>query len=189
MASSKLSALTAITSVGSDDLVYVADTSDGGSSYSSKKVTKANLFSGYATESYVDTSVANLIDSAPGALDTLNELAAALNDDASAAATLTTAINANEAHIDNLATLTGLAKDTTSFGTFTGSTLTDNSTLKSILQDMETAFEEADTNTDTSSPCLVLLRTQPTLAPSVVPQSLIVKQSRVLFRLWKPKLN
>ena len=49
MASYKLSDLTALTSVGSDDLVYVADTADGGSTYASKKVTKANLFSGYAT--------------------------------------------------------------------------------------------------------------------------------------------
>ena len=91
MASSKLSALTAITSVGNDDLVYVADTADGGSSYSSKKVTKANLFSGFATETYVNTAVTNLIDGAPDALNTLNELAAALNDDASAAASLTNA--------------------------------------------------------------------------------------------------
>lgn len=35
-----------------------------------------------ATKAYVDTSISNLIGSAPGALDTLNELAAALNDDA-----------------------------------------------------------------------------------------------------------
>ena len=35
-----------------------------------------------ATTSYVRTAVANLIDNAPAALDTLNELAAALNDDA-----------------------------------------------------------------------------------------------------------
>ena len=79
MASSKLSALTALTSVGNDDLVYVADTADGGTTYASKKVTKANLFSGYATESYVTTAISNLIDGAPGALDTLNELAAAMN--------------------------------------------------------------------------------------------------------------
>ena len=78
MASSKLSALTALTSVGADDLVYVADTADGGSTYASKKVTKANLFSGYALESYVDTAISNLVDGAPGALDTLNELAAAM---------------------------------------------------------------------------------------------------------------
>jgi hypothetical protein len=35
-----------------------------------------------ATESYVGTAISNLIDSAPGTLDTLNELAAALGDDA-----------------------------------------------------------------------------------------------------------
>jgi hypothetical protein len=38
------------------------------------------------------TELGNLIDSAPGALDTLNELAAAINDDASYAATITTAL-------------------------------------------------------------------------------------------------
>ena len=95
MASSKLSALTALTSVGNDDLVYVADTADGGTTYASKKVTKANLFSGYATETYVSTQISNLIDGAPDALNTLNELAAALNDDTNAATNLTTLINAN----------------------------------------------------------------------------------------------
>ena len=143
MASSKLSALTALTSVGNDDLVYVADTADGGTTYASKKVTKANLFSGYATETYVDTSVANLIDSAPGALDTLNELAAALGDDASFSTTITNLINANETHIDNMATLTGVAKDATGLGTFTGSTISDDSDIKTALQDLESAAESA----------------------------------------------
>jgi len=92
------------------------------------------------------TAITDLVDGAPDALNTLNELAAALNDDASAASTLTTAINANETHIDNMATLTGVAKDSTNFGAFTGSTLTDSSTLKSVLQDIETAHEEVDAN-------------------------------------------
>jgi len=35
-----------------------------------------------STKAYVDTSIANLIDGAPGTLDTLNEIAAALNDTA-----------------------------------------------------------------------------------------------------------
>ena len=151
MASSKLSALTALTSVGADDLVYVADTADGGSSYSSKKVTKANLFSGYATEAYVTTQVNNLIDGAPDALNTLNELAAALNDDASAASSLTALINANETHIDNVATLSGLAKDSTSLGTFTGTTIADNKTIKEALQTLETAVESKGSATSLTS--------------------------------------
>jgi len=45
-----------------------------------------------AAASYTDTEVANLVDSAPGAIDTLNELAAALGDDANFSATMTTAL-------------------------------------------------------------------------------------------------
>ncbi len=47
---------------------------------------------GYATETYVDTVVSNLVDTAPETLNTLNELAAAINDDASFASTVTTAL-------------------------------------------------------------------------------------------------
>jgi hypothetical protein len=46
-----------------------------------------------ATTAFVSTAVSNIIDLAPGALDTLNELAAAINDDASYAATITTALS------------------------------------------------------------------------------------------------
>ena len=151
MASSKLSALTALTSVGNDDLVYVADTADGGSSYSSKKVTKANLFSGYATESYVTTAISNLVDGAPGALDTLNELAAAMADDASFSTTITNLINANETHIDNVATLSGMAKDSTSLGTFSGTTIADSQTIKAALQALETAVESKGSATSLTS--------------------------------------
>jgi hypothetical protein len=45
-----------------------------------------------ANKSYVDDTVAAVIDSAPAALDTLNELAAALGDDANFAGTVTTAL-------------------------------------------------------------------------------------------------
>ncbi len=45
-----------------------------------------------ATKAYVDTQISNLVDAAPGALDTLNELAAAINDDASFSTTVTNSI-------------------------------------------------------------------------------------------------
>ena len=47
-----------------------------------------------ATKGYVDTSISNLVASAPGALDTLNELAAALGNDASFSTTVTNSIAA-----------------------------------------------------------------------------------------------
>jgi len=47
-----------------------------------------------ATTAFVSTAVANLADSAPAALDTLNELAAALGDDANFSTTVTNSIAA-----------------------------------------------------------------------------------------------
>ena len=108
MASSKLSELTALTTAGADDLVFISDTADGGSSYTSKKITKANFLSEYITS------------------------------------TAATAIGAaNETHIDNLVSLSGVAKDATGLGTFTGSTISDASDIKTALQDLETAAEAA----------------------------------------------
>jgi hypothetical protein len=49
---------------------------------------------GLASTSYVTTQINNLIDSAPGALNTLNELAAAIGDDANYATTITNALAA-----------------------------------------------------------------------------------------------
>lgn len=50
--------------------------------------------SSYATESYVNTQISNLVNSAPEALNTLDELAAALNDDSNFATTVTNQIAA-----------------------------------------------------------------------------------------------
>ena len=45
-----------------------------------------------AAQSYADNAIANLIDSSPSALDTLNELAAALGDDANFSTTVTNSL-------------------------------------------------------------------------------------------------
>ena len=45
-----------------------------------------------ATTAYTDTAISNLVDSSPGALNTLNELAAAVNDDANFSTTITNSI-------------------------------------------------------------------------------------------------
>jgi len=55
------------------------------------ELTDASLAT-YATKSYVTTQVANLVDSAPATLDTLNELAAALGDDANFSTTVTNSL-------------------------------------------------------------------------------------------------
>ena len=52
-----------------------------------------------ASESYVGTQIANLVDSSPSALNTLNELAAALGDDASFSTTVSTSLG-NRLRVD-----------------------------------------------------------------------------------------
>lgn len=70
-------------------------------------------FTGYATETYVDTAVSNLVNSAPGALDTLNELAAALGDDANFSTTITNLVANIQANVDTISnTLDSKADDT-----------------------------------------------------------------------------
>ena len=62
-----------------------------------------NLFN-FANTQQIQDAVDNLVDSAPGALDTLNELAASLNDDANFAATVTNelSLKANTAQLSNV---------------------------------------------------------------------------------------
>ena len=56
-----------------------------------------------ATTEYVETAVSNLVASAPGTLDTLNELAAALGDDANFSTTVTNslALKLEQSDLDN----------------------------------------------------------------------------------------
>ena len=51
-----------------------------------------NVPSAESVKSYVDTSISNVLNSPPSALDTLNELAAALGDDANFSSTVTNSI-------------------------------------------------------------------------------------------------
>ena len=68
---------------------YVTDTELAGFGYTTYDSTNTTgMLSGYATQSYVTTQINNLIGGAPSTLDTLNEIAAALNDDDSAYGTL-----------------------------------------------------------------------------------------------------
>ena len=54
----------------------------------------------YATQSYVTTAIANLVDASPVTLDTLNELAAALGDDPNFATTVATSIGTKQAQLN-----------------------------------------------------------------------------------------
>lgn len=128
-----------------------------GSTLGKLQVAEPTSNSDASTKLYVDTSIANLIDSAPGTLDTLNEIAAALNDDPDFYTTITGLINDKadssvvteiDANVDDLITLSGVAENSSDLGTFTDSVITDNGTIKEALQELGTAVDQI--NADTS---------------------------------------
>lgn len=69
-----------------------------------------------ATTAYVQARIGEVIDSAPGALDTLNELAAAINDDSSFSSTVTTSLGEKLVKASNLSDLTNAATARTNLG-------------------------------------------------------------------------
>lgn len=73
----------------------------------------------YATTTYVDNAVSNLVDTAPETLDTLNELSAALGDDPNFATTISSelGLKANSADLATVAT-TGSYNDLSDKPTF-----------------------------------------------------------------------
>ena len=65
-----------------------------------------NVDVGKRIQDFIDS----LVDAAPGTLDTLNELAAAINDDPAFITTMTTANTTLQTNIDNLATVASAAR-------------------------------------------------------------------------------
>ena len=96
-----------------------------------------------ATTAYVQGELTDLIGGAPGALDTLNELAAAINDDASYASTVTSALGGKVATSSNQALSTAANAMTAS-----GSTITlnrgDGTTDTVTVPDTNTTYSVGD---------------------------------------------
>lgn len=95
-----------------------------------------------ASQAYVSTAIANLIDSAPGTLDTLNEIAASINDDANFATTVTNLVNTVESSA-------GLNADG-SYSSPGGSYLGSETTIKGGLSTLDTSLSTAVTSLTSS---------------------------------------
>ena len=119
-----------------------------------------------ATTAYVTTALANLADSAPETLNTLNELAAALGDDANFSTTVTNsiALKAPLASPTFTGTITGTLAtaaqtNITSVGTLTGFTSTgidDNATSTAITIDSsENSTFSGNINLDLATPTVI----------------------------------
>jgi hypothetical protein len=81
----------------------------------------------YATETYVGTAVSNLVGAAPSTLDTLNELATALGNDANFATTIATSIGTKQPQLNG----TGFVKISGTTISYDSSTYLTTSTASS----------------------------------------------------------
>ena len=90
-----------------------------------------------------ETASDNAESALSGRLDTLEADPTTATALANAAAVAAAATLANEVHIDKAATLSGVAKDSEDLGSFSGSTISDSSTIKAALQDLENGVDNA----------------------------------------------
>jgi hypothetical protein len=115
-------------------------------------------------KTYVDAKVAALVDSAPEALDTLNELAAALGNDANYATTTASTIGEKLAKASNLSDLTNAGTARTNLGLGTAAT-TAASAYATAAQGTkaDSAIQSGDLATVATSGSYADLTNKPTL--------------------------
>lgn len=115
--------------------------------------------------SAVNALIGNVIDGAPGALDTLNELAAALGDDPNFAATLATQLNTLDSRLDTLEGVTPTRKYVTNVGGSTTMTVTHNLGTKDVIvqirQVSDDAVVEADITNSTTNTVTITTASAP----------------------------
>lgn len=95
-----------------------------------------------ANTAFVQAALAALVASSPAALDTLNELAAALGNDPNFATTIATALGNKQPLNSNLTSFSGLTNTPDTFGYFNGSGIVPTgltSAARSLLDDISTA--------------------------------------------------
>jgi hypothetical protein len=102
------SGLSALTTTDKSNLVAAINEvkSTAGAQIDDSTTSTSKVWSSSKTNTAITSAVAAVVDASPTALDTLNELAAALGDDANFAATVTTALSTKAAD-DSVVKLTG----------------------------------------------------------------------------------
>lgn len=97
--------------------------------------------SNYDTSSEVDTKIAGLVDSAPETLDTLNELAAALGDDANFATTVTNSLSGK---VDLEQSIVSKSSDYSVISADAGALITNSAAVTITVDDVLSAGQQID---------------------------------------------
>jgi hypothetical protein len=122
-------------------------------------------------QAYIDQKIAGVIDLAPETLNSLNELAAAINDDPAFYATIAGQVAELNTDVTDAVTALGVGENDTTFGTFTAATLPDGVTLKAVLEAFASAYETTKSNLEgadsTLSGRIDALEVDPTTATAV----------------------
>ena len=122
-------------------------------------------------QAYIDAAIAGVVDLAPETLNSLNELAAAINDDPAFYATIAGQVSELNTDVTDAVAALGVGENDTTFGTFTAATLPDGVTLKAVLEAFASAYETTKSNLEAADTALSgridTLEADPTTAASV----------------------
>ena len=122
-------------------------------------------------QAYIDGKISDVVDLAPETLDTLNELAAAINDDPNYFGTVAAQVSELNTDVTAVVTALGVAENDSDMGTFTAGVLPDASDLKAVLEAFASAWQTAKDNIEAEAASLSgrldTLEVDPTTAAAV----------------------
>lgn len=107
-----------------------------------------------AAIAYVDSAIAAIVGMAPADLNTLQEIAAALDADGDTIVSLQTQINARALDADLTTAETNIASLTTSLGTTAGAVTTLNTAVTTLATNLAALETDVETITTTTIPTL-----------------------------------
>ena len=122
-------------------------------------------------QAYIDAAIAGVVDLAPETLNSLNELAAAINDDPAFYATIAGQVSELNTDVTAINAALGIAENDSDVGTFSSPTLPDSTTLRAVLEAFASAYDTTKSNLESADSTLSgridTLEADPTTAAAV----------------------
>ena len=113
----------------------------------------AGTYGDYSTafiQAYIDQKIDDVVGLAPGTLDSLQELSAAIGDDPAFFTTVANQVAELNTDVTDIVTALGVVENDQDFGAFTAATLTDTTNLKAVLEAFASAYETTKGNLESA---------------------------------------